>query len=162
VNSKELYLNICQIISLDGMTWPQESEYNREAVVHVSRSSNNKSISHITLEFSGVRAKFFCCILFDGSGDYGVGVHSFAMPKLKLTLPQKALASLSILKFLIDSRRLDANFEFYRERICTDLNGGVGDTLIRFDALCMKSAQYLEHKEKGRPPITKETYHASV
>lgn len=162
MNSKELYLNICQIISIDGMTWPQESEYEREAIVHVSRSSNKTSISHITLEFAGVRAKFFCCILFDGSGDYGVGVHSFAMPKLKLTLPQKALASLSILKYLIDSGRLSANFEFYRERICTDLNGGVGDTLIRFDALCAKSVTYLDHKEKLRPASTKETFHASV
>jgi hypothetical protein len=146
MNSQELYLNISQIISNQetGLEWP--SDYDREAVVHVSRASNENQISHITLEFAGVRAKFFSCIMFDGSGDHGVGVHSFAMPKLKLTLPQKALAALSVLQYLIDQNMINANFKFYREKICAELNGGVGHTLTKYDLICKASRDYLERK----------------
>src|SRR5579872_3004485 len=150
MNSKQLYVNICQIISTDetGMVWPQD--YDRECVVHVSRSSNDSSISHITLEYAGIRAKFFCCIVFDGTGNYGVTAHSFAMPKLKLTLPQKALVALSVLSYLIETKHLDANFEFFREKICTDLNGGVGNTLSRFDLISFNSLEYLDRQMDGR------------
>lgn len=148
MNSKQLYLNICQIISTDetGFSWP--TDYDRPAIVHVSRSSNDKSISHITLEFSGIRAKFFSCILFDGTGDYGVNVHNFAMPRLKLGLPQKALFALSMLSFLIEENYLNANFDFFREKICSDLNGGVGNILNRFDFICRKTDDYLKERER--------------
>ena len=143
MNSKQLYVNISQIISSDETGWAMPTDFDREAIVHISRASNN-NISHITMEFAGIRAKFLSCIIFDGSGNYGTSVHNFAMPRLKLSLHQKALAALSLLQFLIDEGHLDANFDFFREKICSDLNGGVGTTLIKYDRMCELSARYLE------------------
>lgn len=144
MNSKELYLNISQVVSAgeDGpMTWP--TDFDRQAVVHVSRSSNNGNISHVTVEFAGIRAKFLCCLIFEGTGDYGTGVHNFAMPRIRTNLQQKAIGCLSILQYLIDNHYIVANFEFFRDKIVSELNGGVGDTLIKYDAVCQRSKDHI-------------------
>jgi hypothetical protein len=151
MNSQELYLNICQIIS-EGertpMTWP--TDFNRNIAVHVSRSSQGRNISHITVEFTGIRAKFLSCLMFDGSSDYGTGVHTFAMPRIKTTIQQKALGCLSVLEYLIDNDHLQADMAFFREKVIADLTGGVGDTLIKYDKMCAASRRYLAETAQGK------------
>ncbi len=147
MNAQELYLNISQVVSAGDtspMTWP--TDYEREAVVHVSRSSQQGNISHITIEFSGIRAKFLSCLIFDGTSNHGTGVHNFAMPRIRTTVQQKALGCLSVLQYLIDNGHLDADFAFFREKIMSDLNGGVGDTLLKYDLMCKASEKYLAHR----------------
>lgn len=148
MNSQELFVNLCQIISTEetGMTWP--TDYDREAVVHVSRSARrgaDQQISHITIEFAGVRAKFFCCILFDGSGPYGASFREFAMPRIRTTINQKAMGFLSVIEYLVSNGYLgcDSNFEFFREKVIADLNGGVGDTLIKYDQIKARTRRHL-------------------
>lgn len=144
MNAQELFLNIAQVVSAGEaapMTWP--TDYKRQAVVHVSRSAQQGNISHITVEFTGVRAKFLSCLIFDGAGNYGTGVHSFAMPRIRTSVQQKALGCLSVLQYLIDNGHLDAQFSFYQDKIVSELNGGVGDTLIKYEAMCNASRDYL-------------------
>lgn len=150
MNAKELYLNICQVVSAGEaapMTWP--NDYDREAVVHVSRSSNGNNISHITVEFAGIRAKFLSCLIFDGTGDYGTGVHNFAMPRIRTTVQQKALGCLSVLNYLTANGYIKADFEFFRDKIVADLNGGVGDTLIKYDQMCKLSKLHIERQKES-------------
>lgn len=151
MNAKELFLNISQIVSAGEagpMTWP--TDFNREAVVHISRSAKQGNISHITLEFAGVRAKFLSCLIFDGAGNHGTGVHSFAMPRIRTTVQQKALGCLSVLNYLIDNNHLDAEFSFYADKIMSEINGGVGDTLLKYEAMCQASRDYLAAYGEGR------------
>ena len=148
MNSKELYTNLCQIIVPEGgrVTWP--TDFHREAIVHVARNNKNSAISHITVEFHGIRAKFLCCLLFDGTGDSGVSVHGFAMPRIKLSVPQRALAAMSVLQFLVDGGWLKADFNFIRERICSDVNGGTGSTSAEYDIISAHSVHYVNVEDQ--------------
>lgn len=149
MNAQELYLNICQVVSAGEaapMTWP--NDYDREVAIHVARSCDNFNISHITTEFKGIRAKFLSCLIFDGTGDYGTGVHNFAMPRIRTTVQQKALGCLSVLDYLTSNGYISSSFEFFRDKIVADLNGGVGDTLIKYDQMCKLSKLHIERQKE--------------
>jgi hypothetical protein len=143
MNSKVLYLNICQILATsDNAVPPWPKDYDRPIVVHVGRSTNNDAISNITVEYAGVRAKFFCGLLFDGTGDYGVSARDFFMPRVKLSIQQKALLTLSLLYFLITNGKIDATTDYFREKISSDINGGAGNVLEQFDSIYHRSCHH--------------------
>lgn len=143
-------MNIHQALLIDNPLLPAfPKDFSRPLVVHISKSSSG-NISHVTTEFSGVRAKFFCCIVFDGSGDFGVGLGSFAMPKTKLTQAQKAVMLLSIIEHLISIGALPKNFEFYKDRIASEFSGGVGNILDRYKAISENSMRYIDAIENNR------------
>jgi hypothetical protein len=148
MNSKEVFMNIYQILSSEqAISFPED--FDRELVVHVSRAAQG-NISHITLEFAGIRAKFFSCLVFDGSGDLGTSLGNFAMPKMKLQLDQKAIILLTIIEYLIENNIIKANFEFFKARISDDLSGGVGPLIAKYDRVCKNSRDYIKSKEEGR------------
>jgi hypothetical protein len=128
MKSSIAYLNLHQIISERiGQLNFVPSDFNSALFVSVARNSG-KNISHITMEFAHfVRAKFFCCLTFDGTGDTGCGISSFAMPKMKLNQHQKALAVLTMLEYLISEKYISAPFDFFIEQVSHDLDGGVSD-----------------------------------
>lgn len=147
-----VYLNIHQVIAnreydvFDGVT---KTDFSRPISINVSRNSNHgKDISHVTVEFAGIRAKFFCCLTFDGTGDHGASLANFAMPKLKLNASQKLVVMLSIINYMIEVGHLQADAEFYAEKLAGDLNGGVGNILSKYDAIQNNSLLYIEHLSK--------------
>ncbi len=145
MNSKEVFVNLSQIIGIDRNEHPSQEELNRELVVHVSRNATN-TISHITTEFRGITAKFFCCMIFDGSGDMGIGLSGFAMPKMKINQSQKALALLTILEYLTDrdSPYLSASFEFFKSRIEGEASMlGFSGVLSRYRDMSDRSSAYI-------------------
>lgn len=144
MNSQQLYLNLAQIVAIDGEDLVNPSDYTRELLVHISRGSQNNSISHITLEFKGLKAKFFCCLTFDGSGNYGTGVHNFAMPRIKTTIQQKALACLSVLQYLIDAKHLgDSDFEYFKEKILSETSGASIALIRKYEEISLVSEDFL-------------------
>lgn len=156
MNSKEVFVNLSQIIGIDRNESPSQEDCNRELVVHVSRNSTN-TISHITTEFRGLTAKFFCCMIFDGSGDMGIGLSGFAMPKMKINHSQKALALLTILELLIEDGYVNAPFEFFKARIEGELSThGFSGILSRYKFLSERSSDYISaqfNKAKLLPNI---------
>ena len=144
MNSQKLYLNLAQIVALDGEDLVNPSDYTREILVHVSRGSQNNFISHITLEYKGLKAKFFCCLTFDGSGNYGTGVHNFAMPRIKTTIQQKALACLSVLEFLIVNGYLgDSDFEYFKEKVLSETTGSSIALIRKYEEISLVSEDFL-------------------
>ena len=151
MNSKELFLNIYQVKSDPSLnfSFPLHgiNHYDRAVDVHVARNSG-RNISHISLEFSGVKASFLCLLMFESPNDNGVGLYGFAMMRVKLTLPQKALILLSCLNFLIDNNFLDVNFDYFREKIAMDLNDSDQYILQQYDKLLSSSKGYIKKTEK--------------
>jgi hypothetical protein len=140
MNSKELYCNLYQILDGTGRSYPED--FDRPLHLHVSRASGG-NISHITTEFGGVRAKFFCCLMFDGSGDTGTGLPYFAMPKVKLTTHQRAAMALSTIQYLIEARVINGDMNYFKEKIFSELNGGIGSFLAYYERLCRSSAAHV-------------------
>lgn len=150
MNSKEVYMNIYQVLSDRAQSYPMD--FDRKLEVHVGRASAG-NISHITLEFYGVRAKFFSCITFDGSGDHGCNLSGFAMPKMKLDIKPRAIVFLTLLEYLIDTGVLKANFEYFKECVAMEMNGGVGDLPSQYDRVCKNSRDYIKVKEMERTSV---------
>jgi hypothetical protein len=144
MNSKEVYMNTFQVLMDRVVAYP--TDFDRELVVHVSRASAG-NISHITMEFAGMRSKFFSCIMFDGSGDMGCGITSYAMPKSKVMVDKRALLCLTMLEYLIDTGVLKADFEYFKERISHEIQGGASDILQRYEVLSRNSRNYIKSKE---------------
>jgi hypothetical protein len=141
MNSKEVFMTIHRALSIDNTYFGINSEdISRKLVIHVSRSSGNNNVSHITTEFAGVRAKFFCCLVFDGSGDSGISLQGFAMPKVKLALSQKAIVMLAILEYLTAHGYIDADMNFFKDRVASEFSGGTGNIVQRYEAI-LKDAQ---------------------
>lgn len=152
MKSNILFMNIYQILSSELATRDQPSDFNRECRVHVSSNSVSgeyKYKSHITLEFEGQRAKFFCALTFDGSGDLGTGLGSFTMPKQKLTYVQKSLVLLSVIEYLGENDYLQIDFDFMLDKVSAELDGGIVDLRGKYAMLCRNSRNYIEAKEKG-------------
>lgn len=156
MNSKVLYMNLYQVLSTELSTRDAPSDFDRPLFVHVSRNNGagGDELSHVTLEYAGVRSKFFCCLTFDGSGDAGTGLGHFAMPKMKITLTQKALMLLGVLEYLTTHSYITASFDYLLERVSMDLDGGLCDLRGKYAVLCRNSRAYIEAKEKG------QTHHA--
>ncbi len=149
MNSKEVFVNLSQVIGINGSDYPSSEDCNRELVVHVSRNTTN-TVSHVTTEFRGMTSKFFCCMMFDGSGDMGIGITGFAMPKMKINQSQKALALLTILDYLIQEGHLKASFEFFKARIEGELSSlGFGGILQRYKFMSDRSKHYISEQLKG-------------
>lgn len=153
MKSNILFMNIYQILSSELATRDQPSDFNRECRVHVSSNSlsndDYRYKSHITLEFEGQRAKFFCALTFDGSGDSGTGLGHFTMPKQKLTYVQKSLVLLSVLDYLGANGHLEIEFDFMMDKVSAELDGGIVDLRGKYAMLCRNSRNYIEAKEKG-------------
>lgn len=144
-----VYLNIHQVIcnrDYDIFEDVAKADFKRPIAIHVARNSGNgNQISHVTAEFVGLRAKFFCCMTFDGTGDHGTSLASFAMPKLKLNASQKLVIMMSIINYMIHRGYINADSEFYAEKLSSELNGGVGNILSKYDTIQNNSLLYIEH-----------------
>lgn len=142
MNSKELYVTICQILAMGSNETirPTAEEFSRPASIQLAHNHGTGIISHATVEFVGVRAKFLCTIIFDGAGPHDTSVHNFNMPRTKLSMDQKALMCLAVVEFLIDQKALKADFNFIREKVLFDINSGVGSILRTYDNLKNSSA----------------------
>src|ERR1700758_352480 len=140
MNSKEVYLNIYQVLSNGPVGQPDD--FDREMIVHVGRASAG-NVSHITTEFAGIRSKFFCCIVFDGSGDMGCSLNSFAMPKMKLLREQRAFIFLTLLEYMITNGILKADLAYFKECASLEFNGGVGKFFEQYDRICKNSRAYI-------------------
>lgn len=148
MNSKELYVSLNAIASgamFDNrLTTPRPNGFEREVLVHMSYGNGNKTtLSYVAIEYVGIRSKFFCCLTFDGEGNYSTNIHNFAMPSVKLNPRQKALATLAVLQFLIDDGYLAADFSNFRERIESDINGGANGMLDAYDAMYRESQTFV-------------------
>ncbi len=156
MNSKELYVCIAQILSTTvDITRPTKTDYTREAKVVVSANHLNgygaSNISHATIEFSGVRAKFLCSLIFDGAGSHDTSVHNFSMPRQKMSMEQKALACLAVVQYLIDQEYIVADMNFFKEKFHFDVSGGVGDLLKKYESLVASSKHFLLRDNNMQP-----------
>jgi hypothetical protein len=150
MNSKELFLNIYQIKADPALrfNFPLRNinHFDRNVAVHIARNSG-KHISHITMEFPGTKACYLCVLTFNTPNDLGIGLFGFAMMHIKLTLPQKALVLLSCLKFLIDNKLLNADFNYFKEKISMDLNDSGRVILDQYDKVCAATHSFLKEQE---------------
>lgn len=156
MNKHQLYLNIYQITgNADGnatIDCPPE-DLARMLAVHVARNSGGE-ISYITMEFTGVRSRFLCSLLFDGTGDQGTGLMNFSMPKVKLNNRQKALVLLSCLELLIDQKILHASMDYFKERISNEYGNGQVAILGQYDVRNALSIEYINARQNGIPGVT--------
>lgn len=159
MNAKQLFLNISQILDVEDKVnpFPFVSDMgdvpHEEPEVHIA-TNHGSNISHITLEYYGEqRAKFFTCLVFDGSGDRGTDTNMIAMPRVKITMFQKALLALSVLDYLCARNLIDADFEFFRAKIAAGLNGGSNRILAVYDDMCRRSIDALADLQKQEQKI---------
>lgn len=152
MTKQELYLAIYQATGQQDGLAPLRKvfDFHRDVAVHKAKNSNGNT-SYITLEFSGLRSRYLCSILFDGSGELGVSVLNFAMPKVRLNHLQKALVLLACVEFLCGHFVLQPeNLEFYRQGISSEYGNGQTDLLIQFDQIKQVAANYLNaNKDSG-------------
>lgn len=156
MDQKKLFINIAQAVALNAPAFssPTPGEYSRPVAVHVARNTHNGNISHITLEFKGVRTKFLCVAMFDGFGNYGASVNGFVMPRMKLTLEERVLIALSVFEFLCTNSDspftgeafLVADFEEYKEKFISEIKGGVNNLAEQYRRISSISDQILEGK----------------
>lgn len=152
MNSKELYVAICTILSLEtnNTTKPKRADYMRYAQSSVSYNHKHNVASMATLEYAGTRANFQCIILFDGAGGNDTSIHNFFMPRQKLNIHQKALMALSVLDYLIGEDQIDdADFDFIREKFQFDANGGVGNLLEDYDKLKAAAVAFVQREDSA-------------
>lgn len=150
MNSKEVFVNLSQIVGIDRNDFPLPEEYERELSFCFAYNTTN-TLSHVTAEFRGMTAKFFSCMIFDGTGAMGIGVSGFAMPKMKINVIQKALALLTILEYMIESGLLfNAPFEFFLSRVELELaQQGHGGVIQRYKHISKLSSDYILSQQKG-------------
>lgn len=154
-SSKVLYINMFQLLA-DNETirqHPSVEDFNRKCFVTVTHNAGPSTglLSAVLMEFAGQRTKFVSLLTFDGSGSYGASLNSFSMPRQKLTLLTKALLTLSVLDYLIKWNYIDAEFDFYIDKISHDFDGGVCDIRKRYADLCRRSEEYIKAKEANAP-----------
>ncbi len=153
MNSKELFINIHQIKSDPGLkfNYPLNiNHYDKQISVYVARNSGSH-ISHITMEFIGVRARYLCVLTFNTPNDMGIGLYGLAMMHVKLTLPQKALVLLSCLNYLIDNKILDADLQYFKEKIAMDLNDTDHVIVEQYEKVCIATNNFLNEQENISP-----------
>lgn len=152
MTKQELYLSIYQIIGnfnadarLDGVT-----DFDRELSINVARNSGG-NISHITMEFAGLRSRYLCSILFDGNGDQDTCFENFAMPKVKLNGRQRCLVMLACLNFLIANDVIKADIAYFVERLTHDQRPSTVGILQHYDNVRRTTARYIsDHPEYMR------------
>lgn len=157
MNKQTLFLNIFQVSSdlCEKAAIPPHTDFDLNLQVHVARNSKNASISYITLEFAGVRSRFLCSILFNGSGDHDTCLANFSMPKRKIQSHQKAVALLSCLQFLVHNKVINASWADFCASVTADYYGP-NSVIADFDRITFKSREYIqEHPElmRGSPAI---------
>lgn len=159
MNSKQLYVMICSIISQETTVpyKPSVREFSAPVDYHIAynHGKNSDVISHASVEFKGVRAKFLSILTFDGAGPSDTAIYNFNMLRQKLSLDQKALMCLAVMEFLTHKPTppvacgwpiVDADFELLREKIQHAVSGGVGDILERYDLMRESAFIYVEQK----------------
>jgi hypothetical protein len=144
-------MNIHQVLATRPSSEVRPNDYNRELLVNVVKASGHGTqVSHITLEFIGLKGKFYQCLMFDGTGDWGASFGAFAMPGCRLQPYQKALILLSSLDYLISNGHLPhATFEFYLERIELEYSQGVGNLQESYELLKKNSEDYVAARDAG-------------
>lgn len=164
MTKQELYLTIFQAIGNPNANAQLlcVTDFDRDIAVNVARNSGG-NISHITMEFIGVRSRFLCSILFDGNGDQDTCFANFAMPKVKLNGKQRSIVMIACLDFLIDNGVIDASPSYFAERIVPE-HGAHPFALrqyaqLRFAAKSYieKHPEYLRH-ETSEPLINSSQY----
>lgn len=156
---QELYLSIYQIIGtfnadarLDGVT-----DFDREIFINVARNSGG-NISHITTEFTGLRSRYLCSILFDGNGDQDTHFDNFAMPKVKLNGRQRCLVMLACLDFLIANKVLNADIAYFVERLTHDQRPSTVGVMQHYARVrCVAQSYISDHPEYLRGTSDRST-----
>ena len=156
MNSKQLYVMICMAIAKENKpnaynpSFHEMSASVRTQIAYNHQAAEGSNISYATLEFSGIRAKFLCTLIFDGAGEHDTSVHNFSMPRQKLNPQQKALVCLAFMEYMTTSKGgeplIAADFNFIREKIQFNVNGGVGDLLHEYDEMRNAAFEYVERK----------------
>lgn len=153
MNSKELYVAFCQVLSsnTNNPIRPTFEDFSRPAKISIGLNHKDSTVSYAVLEFAGdTRAKFFCQMLFDGAGPNDTTVHNFTMPRQKLTMEQKGLMSLAMIDFLEEVGAVNFDFEIMREKINFGVNGGLGDLLFLYDQLSSHATRYVKENESNK------------
>ncbi|WGN90720.1 hypothetical protein [Burkholderia phage vB_BglM_WTB] len=153
MDSKTLFINLHQILSTRQTMNARPTDYDRKLIVTpVYAAREGTTLSHLTTEFVGKVGKFYCAIVFDGSGDLGASLYSFAMPRVtRLNLASKALALQSVLAYLSTNGHLASHaFAYYREKIENEYAGGISLLADAFDILTHNSIDYIEKRAAGR------------
>jgi len=150
VNKHVLYLNLYQVATSDNCDAPliHVTDFDREVSVLASRNSSGR-LSHIAIEFAGLKSKFLCSLVFDGSGELGIDINGFAMPRVKLRQKQKAMALLSCLEFLKDQDVVQFDIEFMADRIGAELTNGSVSFFHQYKRMTERSANHAE----SIPPV---------
>jgi len=163
MNKQSLFLNIFQATSdvCGGAAITPHLEFDLPLEVHVGRNSKNGAISHITLEFAGIRARFLCSILFNGSGPHDTCLANFHMPKRKLQSHQKAYVLLSCLDFLTSQGVVETSMADFCASVEADYTGPHA-ILPHFYALTAKSERYVEDHPELLRGVGMEQHHPSL
>jgi hypothetical protein len=141
----EFYFNLYQITGNPSADAPIEfvDDFNRELSVLISRNSETR-ISGINIEFCGPKTRFHCSILPDGDVLRGMGLNTLSMPRVKLSAMQRGLALLSCIQFLNDSEIIKVDFDYYKDRISTEVCHGNSLFKQKYDSICYQTKLYLE------------------
>ena len=148
MTKQELYLSIFQIIGSfhSNAQLNKTIEFDRDLCVNVSRNSDGK-ISHITMEFIGIRARYLCSILFNGNGDQDTNFDNFAMPKIKLNAKQRSLAFLACMDFLISNKVISANLEYFVDRCVQDHLPRTADIMRHFEIIVCNARMHVDQHQ---------------
>lgn len=155
MTKQELYLALYQATSTaDAMpNIHGVDDFDRPLAVHLARNSNG-NLSYITMEFAGVRSRFLCSLIFDGNGDLGTGFSNFSMPKVKLNPRQRSIALLACLEFLIHNKLIDADFNYYAERVTVEHQTGRNGFMEHYRMIRGYSTAYIHDRPellRGQP-----------
>lgn len=146
MDHKELFVIISRALDVNLKGVPEK--YATPISVYAARN-HGKNTSHITLEYVGKEhAFYFCCFKFDGTGDRGTGLSAFAMPRHKLTTPQKYVIALAMIEYLISEGVINAQVEYYRDKLTTQFNSS-WSALAAYDALKRSVKLDIERHEQG-------------
>lgn len=161
MDSKILFMNLHQIIGTRPSSNVRPSDFSRELLVHVSRGAGDgRNISHVTIEFVGQVAKFYTCVMFDGSGDWGASIASFVMPRApRLNAFQKSLGLLSVIDYLAATGEISPSlFDFYKERIESEYSAGAGTIGDSYAVLKNNSRTYVASRENGHKDVELDNF----
>lgn len=158
MNKQELYFNLYQITGNSDANSPLENitDFNRELSV-IFQKNNEGRISGISMEFCGPKSRFHCSLIPDGVVQFGFGLNSLAMPRVKLNNVQRGLALLSCIEFLNSNDLIHVDVDYYLDRISTEAVNGQSFFLSSYRRICHDSRQYA--REHANPlPETPESY----
>lgn len=162
MTKQELYFNLYQITGNNEASAPLQdiTDFNRELAV-IFQKNNEGRISGISLEFCGPKSRFHCSIIPDGPVQFGCGLNSLSMPRVKLNAIQRGLSLLSCLQFMNSNDIINVDFEYYLDRISTEAVNGQSFFLKRYRDICAGSLAY--SREHANPlPETPDSYKFTV